>query len=382
MSRKFEIPRVIITGRGSHAELKNLALLDGKKHALLICDDERVDTEVEEHIKLDLQTRGIKLLEFREATTQVNTDQLEHCHKILNEKDIDLVIAIGGKGAIQLGKLFAFMATNPGAIEDFAGENTGRNPSLPMVAVAMTAGSGAAISHCACFINKQNLYRFSICDQFLMPEVAILDPGLKAWQPPQEIASDGMTSLSHAIESITSPEATPVTDACALSAITLICKWLPVAYAHGHDLDAREKLMYAQQLVSMAASNSSRSTLCRLSAQIEAFVHIKFGYVMSALLPHMLDYCSESIPERVEMIRDALERTEFTPRDSDLRLQASELLRRFIQRLDIPLQLSFEGLEKEHIETVKKTLDGDHYGLPTVHPNPMDTMINILHKAL
>ncbi len=383
MSRKFEIPRVIITGRGSHAELKNLALLEDKQKALLICDNERVDTEVESNIKRDLESRGVKITEFRDATTQVRSDQLEQGREYLDQKEFDIVIALGGRGAIQLGKLLAFMATNPGAIEDYIGPDSGRKPSLPVIAVAMTAGSGAAISHCACFFNKQNLTRSSICDQFLLPTVAILDPGLKAWQQPQEIASDGLSSLSYAIESIVSDEASPVTDACALSAITLICQWLPVTYAHGHDLDAREQLMYAQQLVSMAVFNSSPSTLCRLATQIEALIHIRFGYAVAALLPHLLDHFHKQIPKRIDMIGEAMWRAEVSSGNGgDTRPGTSELMRRFIQRLDIPLQLSFEGLEEEHIATLKKSLEGDHYGRPADHPNPMDMMIDILRKAL
>jgi alcohol dehydrogenase len=329
-----------------------------------------------------LLDRGIKVTEFREASKQVDTDRLIAGQELIAKSDFDLVIAIGGKGAIQLGKLLAFLATNDGSIEDYVGVDSIKEPPLPLIAVAMTAGSGAAISHCSCFINSKNLFRSSVCDNYLMPDVAILDPGLKSWQHPNEIAADGLVSISYAIEAVTSPEATPVTDACALSAVTLLCRWLPIAYAHGSDLQAREKLMFAQQLVAMAVFNSSPSTLCRLAGQIEVVVHIDFGHAVAALLPHMLEYLSQTMSERVEMIGEAIWKAEANSDNAGKRPLAPELMRRFIQRLELPLQLSFEGLEEKHIELLLKMLEGDHYGRPVAHPNKMDILIDILRRAL
>jgi alcohol dehydrogenase len=382
MTRKFEIPRVIITGRGSHSELKNLPLLEGKRKALLICDSARVDSDVENNIKQDLKSRGIDIVEFREASKQVESEQLEKGLKLLSDNEIDLIVAIGGRGAIHLGKLLAFMATNEGPIENYVGVDSVKNPSLPLVAVAMTAGSGAAISHCACFIDSRNLYRSSVCDHHLMPEVAILDPGLKSWQQPREIAADGLTSISYAIEAVMSTESTPVTDACALSALTLLGRWLPVAYAHGNDINAREILMYAQQLVAMAIYNSTPSTVCKLAGQIEAYVHINFGHAIAALLPPLLEFFSETQPEKVELIGEALWKAESDSGSAGQRPPASELMRHFIQRLDLPLQLSFEGLEERHVENLMKMLDGDHYGRPVTHPSKMDKLIDVLRRAL
>jgi len=381
MVSRFETPRVILIGRGAHQELADHILLDEKRHALLICDCKRIDPDVEKNIMRGLNKRGIEFIEYRLDSNFVTNDQLVEGEKLLGHNDFDIIIAIGGRGIIQLGKMLALLATNEGPIEKYAGVNVSRNPSLPVVAVAMTAGCGAAISHCACFVDSESKNRYSLRDQNLLPDLVILDPGLKAWQSPGDTAADGLASLAYAIEAITSESPTPVTDACALAAVTAICRWLPIAYTHGNDIKAREQLMYAQQLVSMAVFNSSPSCLCRLAGQIEAIVHIPFGNVVAALLPHQLERNAEVTPDRVEMIGKAIWEADNSSAKQQKRPPATELLRRFIQRLDLPQRLSFMGMDEGHVERVTKSLEGDHYGNPPGNPNKCQALRDLILRA-
>ena len=382
MSRRFQTPRVIITGRGAHEEIKNLPVLDGKKRSLVICDSKRVDTEVEAKIKHDLTALGIEVIEFREVSELVTSSQLQSGDKIVKESNFDLIISIGGRAAIQLGKLLALLATNPHDGETLLGLEKLNKPPLTMIAVAMTAGSGAAISHCACFNQSESHCRCAFSNQNLMPDVAVLDPGLSAWQAPNEIAADGLTSLAYAIESLLSGKGTPVTETCARAAISAIIHWLPKAYTHGNDIDAREELMYAQQMVSMAIFNTAPSQLCMMAGQIEASLRIPFGNSVAALLPYLLDFYTTVSPERVERVGAAIWEAEQQILESERKLTPSEMVSRFIQRLDMPQKLSFLGMDEEHIETIMTTLPSSHIGGEIVEDLDPEAMKGILQRAL
>ena len=382
MARRFETPRVIITGRGAHEEIKNLPVLDSKKRALVICDSKRVDTEVEEKIKQDLKARGIEVAEFREVSEIVNSAQLIASDKMVQDSGMDLIISIGGRAAIQLGKLLALLATNPHDEQTLLSLEKLNKPPLTMIAVAMTAGSGAAISHCACFNQSESRCRCAFSNGNLMPDVAILDPGLSAWQSPNDIAADGLTSLAYAIESLLSGKGTPVTETCARAAISSIIRWLPKAYTHGNDIDAREELMYAQQMVSMAIFNTAPSQLCMMAGQIEASLHIPFGNSVAALMPHLLDFYDGISPERVQRVGDAIWEAERQKGEPEKRPNPVEMLRRFIQRLDMPQQLSFLGMDEHQIDEIMNTLPSSHIGGEIVEDLDPATMRGILQRAL
>jgi alcohol dehydrogenase len=87
--------------------------------------------------------------------------------------------------------------------------------------------------------------------------VAIDDPLLMVGMPLSLTAATGMDALTHAIEAYVSTIATPVTDACALKAIELIAGYLRADVADGKDMEARDKMCYAQYLAGMAFNNAS-----------------------------------------------------------------------------------------------------------------------------
>ena len=59
--------------------------------------------------------------------------------------------------------------------------------------------------------------------------------------PKSLTAATGMDALTHAIEAYVSIAATPITDACALKAMTMIAENLPLAVEDGSNAQARVK---------------------------------------------------------------------------------------------------------------------------------------------
>ena len=63
-----------------------------------------------------------------------------------------------------------------------------------------------------------------------------------------------MDALTHAVEAYVSTMATPVTDSAALMAIKLIAGNLRQAVANGQNMEARERIAYAEFLAGMAST--------------------------------------------------------------------------------------------------------------------------------
>ncbi len=117
--------------------------------------------------------------------------------------------------------------------------------------------------------------------------IAIDDPNLMVAMPPSLTAATGMDALTHAIEAYVSTAATPITDACAEKAITLIADNLTKAVGNGENMEARVAMCYAQYLAGMAFNNASHGYVHAMAHQLGGFYNLPHGVCNAVLLPHV-----------------------------------------------------------------------------------------------
>ena len=119
-------------------------------------------------------------------------------------------------------KGIALGAVNParGAGLDYS--NTFENPALPIVAVPITAGTGAEVNAFGVVTDVDAHRKFYVGHESALPKAAVLDPELTLGLPPMATAATGMDALTHAIESYSSIRQNPtrVIAACAPGAAT------------------------------------------------------------------------------------------------------------------------------------------------------------------
>ena len=381
MAEIFQIPGKIVTGLGAVTKIKELKEINDKKSALIITDQVRIDKELEEQLFDDLEKKGINLWHYNITAQSVTESAVNKGMDLGKNNSADLVISVGGKVAIKIGKLISILLSNGGKIEDYTRSGTLTNGAVPFIAIATTASAGSAITNCACFNDSTNCQRWCIADSALLPQVSVLDPGVTKWLSPKEIAHDGIVSLSYAVEALASDTATPVTDACAIEAASSLMRWLPEAYSKASSIEAREQMMYAQQLVSMARSNTRASALCKVAGQLEVQAHINSANVISAMLPLLIELYEEVIPDKILKLNTVLNRSGAPHFDNIESDRVSDKFREIVSMLDLPSQLSFLGLEPDRLEDVIKTLTDS--SLPGNSENPVDqALLDLLRKAL
>jgi len=96
-----------------------------------------------------------------------------------------------------------------------------------------------------------------------------------------------MDAVTHAVEAYVSTIATPVTDVCALKAIELVSKYLRPAVANGNDMEARDRMAYAEYLAGMAFNNASLGYVHAMAHQLGGFYDLAHGMCNAILLPHV-----------------------------------------------------------------------------------------------
>ena len=238
-----------------------------------------------------LESSGVGV-HFVRQCGEPTVDDVERCVTVAREAACDVLVGLGGGSAIDAAKAVAGILGNGGAALDYM-EVIGKGqpltrPAVPWVAVPTTAGTGAEVTRNAVLGDPGRHFKASLRSELLLPRVALVDPELGVGVPPGVTASSGMDALCQLVESYTSLNAQPITDALAMKGIELAVRSLRRAVADGADVDAREDMALAALLSGITLTNAGLGAVHGFAAPLGANFPVPHGTVCAALLPHVM----------------------------------------------------------------------------------------------
>jgi alcohol dehydrogenase class IV len=209
------------------------------------------------------------------------------------EHGADVVAAIGGGSVIDTGKAVAMLLGNGGDPLDYlevvgAGQKITR-PSVPCVAVPTTAGTGAEVTANAVLAAPEHQVKASLRSTFMLPRVALVDPGLTVSCPPPVTAASGMDALTQCLEPFVSVRANPVTDGLAREGLRRAAAGLRAPHADGADLAARADMAVCSLLGGIALANAKLGAVHGLAGVVGGTAPVPHGAACAALLAPVIE---------------------------------------------------------------------------------------------
>jgi alcohol dehydrogenase len=379
----FYIPTVTLMGVGAYREIGNqIKALGGTKP--FICTDKGITAAGIVDQITDVIRAACDVVPVIYDGTQPNpTDNNVHeGHDLYKSKTCDLIISLGGGSAHDCGKGIGIIATNGGNIRDYEGVDKSTKAMPPFIAVNTTAGTASEMTRFCIITDTSRKVKMAIVDWRVTPNVAIDDPLLMMGMPPSLTAATGMDALTHAIEAYVSTIATPVTDACALKAITLIANYLRAAVANGGDMEARDKMCYAQYLAGMAFNNASLGHVHAMAHQLGGYYDLPHGVCNAILLPHVSRFNLIAKMDRFADIAVAMGENIAglsTRAAADLALDSIKTLSLDI---GIPAGLKSLGVKEEDLKIMAENAQKDACGLTNPRCPNLEDVIGIYKNAL
>ncbi|WP_409287094.1 L-threonine dehydrogenase [Pseudomonas guariconensis] len=306
MSSTFFIPAVNIMGIDCLEEAMAAIAGFGLRKALIVTDPGLVKAGVAERIAGMLAMRDIDSVVFDGAKPNPSIANVEAGLALLRQARCDCVVSLGGGSPHDCSKGIALCATNGGHISDYEGVDRSSKPQLPLIAINTTAGTASEMTRFCIITDEARHVKMAIVDRNVTPILSVNDPALMVGMPQSLTAATGMDALTHAIEAYVSTAATPITDACALKAITLISDNLRQAVADGGDLKARENMAYAQFLAGMAFNNASLGYVHAMAHQLGGFYDLPHGVCNAVLLPHVQRFNAQVSAARLRDVAKAM----------------------------------------------------------------------------
>jgi alcohol dehydrogenase class IV len=186
-----------------------------------------------------------------------------------------------------------------------------RRRGVPVIGIPTTAGTSAEISAAAVFVDPEAQSKKGVRSDFVMPEVAIMDPVLTLGLPRDLTAYTGMDALTHAIEAYTSPRATLVTEGNAERGVALIGEHLRVAYANGGSLAARSGMVAGCLFAGLALNEVNVGAVHGLSQTLGGRFRVGHGLANALFLPYVMAFnriaCREKYARVALMLGERVE---------------------------------------------------------------------------
>ncbi|ANC44365.1 L-threonine dehydrogenase [Pandoraea pnomenusa] len=363
MSTTFFIPAVNMMGVGSLDEAIAALRQYQFRRALIVTDAGLARAGVADKVAGLLAREDILSVVFDGAKPNPTVSNVEAGLAMLREHQCDFVISLGGGSPHDCAKGIALCATNGGHIADYEGVDQSKKPQLPLVAINTTAGTASEMTRFCIITDEKRHVKMAIVDRNVTPLLSVNDPALMVAMPQGLTAATGMDALTHATEAYVSTAATPITDACALKAVTLISQNLRRAVSHGDDMAARENMAYAQFLAGMAFNNASLGYVHAMAHQLGGFYDLPHGVCNAVLLPHVEEFNASVSAARLRDIAQAMgEKVDGLSAEEGAKA-AIAAIRRLSKDIGIPAGLEALGAKTSDIPTLAANAMQDACGL-------------------
>ncbi|CAI1026576.1 Alcohol dehydrogenase 2 [Serratia grimesii] len=302
----FFIPSVNMIGSGCLEEAANTMKQQGLGYALIVTDKVLNNIGVVAQVQQLLAAQQIESCVYDGTHPNPTTLNVKQGLALLQEHRCDCVVSLGGGSPHDCAKGIALLATNGGDIKDYEGVDRSAKPQLPMIAINTTAGTASEMTRFCIITDEARHIKMAIVDKHVTPILSVNDPHLMAGMPKGLTAATGMDALTHAIEAYVSSAANPITDACALKAVTMITESLRDAVADGSNMQARENMAYAQFLAGMAFNNASLGYVHAMAHQLGGFYDLPHGVCNAVLLPHVQEFNTSVCASRLKDVAAAM----------------------------------------------------------------------------
>ncbi|OTA16405.1 bifunctional aldehyde/alcohol dehydrogenase [Xenorhabdus vietnamensis] len=348
----FFIPPVNKIGMGCMTEAIELIKNYGYRQALIVTDRVLNEIGVVGKVQALLANVGIKSAIYDGTNPNPTTINVEKGLEILRQHSCDCVISLGGGSPHDCAKGIALVAANGGDIRDYEGVDRSAKPQLPLIAINTTAGTASEMTRFCIITDVERHIKMAIVDKNVTPILSVNDSALMTGMPKGLTAATGMDALTHAIEAYVSTAANPITDACALKAVTMISHNLRRAVEDGNDMEARENMAYAQFLAGMAFNNASLGYVHAMAHQLGGFYDLPHGVCNAVLLPHVQKFNAKVSAARLKEIAAAMGIEVNFLNDEQGAESCIQAISKLAKDVNIPSGLSELNVKEEDLPTL------------------------------
>lgn len=291
----------------------------------------------------------------------------------------DALVSLGGGSAIDLSKMVQIcLGENVLRHEDLDRLHLRKTEAGALVTPGIAASnirqiavpttlSGAEFTHTAGSLDERVPKKDLYVKRELAPVAVILDPAISLHTPEWLWLSTAVRSIDHAVESICSLTAQPLTDASCSYGLRMLQRSLRQTRADPGDVKARLDSQIGVWLSAAGLARGQHGASHGIGYALGAVAGVPHGHCSCVLLPAVLRYNKPVNERQQRLVADALDRP-----GGD----ASEALLELLRHLEVPTTLRDVGVNRNQFDEIAATVLANAY--VRTNPRPIRTKDEIL----
>ncbi len=237
-----------------------------------------------------LRAAGLEALLYDEVPENPRREDARALGRAARAFAPQVVVAIGGGSAIDCAKGAILELTQPAGLDERHGHVELGSPTLPMIAIPTTAGTGTECQSATLLSDSQTGTKRALLAPGLLPQVALLDPLLTRSLPADVALAGGLDAIAHGIETAVTSAQTRRSAGFALAALKLLIPNVEDALDRPERAQARGAMLLGAAVSGMAIEQSMLGAAHACANPITADAGVPHGLAVGMMLPEVVEH--------------------------------------------------------------------------------------------
>lgn len=381
-TKRFILNETSYHGQGAIEAIVPEAKNRGFSKALIVTDADLVKFNVVKKVTDLLDKAGMAYAIFDKVKANPSVEVVKAGVEAFKQAGADYMIAIGGGSPQDTAKGIGIIINNPefADVVSLEGVAPTKHKSVPVIAVATTAGTAAETTINYVITDESKRRKFVCVDPHDIPVVAVVDPDMMASMPKSLAAATGMDALTHAIEGYTTLASWELADTLNLKAIEIISRSLRQAVAK--EPKAMEDMALGQYVTGMAFSNVGLGVVHGMAHPLSAFYNTPHGVANAVLLPYVMEFNAPYTGSKFREIARAMGvKGVDSMSEEQYRKATIDAVKQLKKDVNIPETLKEIGVKEEDLEALSEAAMADVCTGGNPRPCTKELVFEVYKKA-
>lgn len=221
--------------------------------------------------------------------------------KLAKDKNVDLILAVGGGSVVDASKIISAQACMEGDIwENETVNKVLPNKFIPMIAIVTVFGTGSEMNAGAVITNEDKMIKGALWGA--QADVAFLDPMYTMSVPFKQVISGAFDTLSHSMETyFGKPDENNLSDDINEAVQRSVIKNIRILLNDNNNYEARSELAWASSMAENGILKIGKVTdfqAHQIEHQLGAYTDCNHGAGLAVIHPVLYRYIYESDLDR------------------------------------------------------------------------------------
>lgn len=336
--------------------------------ALIVTDKVIVNLNLHKVCLDSLVKAGFNVDIFDDVDPEPHVETAQRVQQQARKENYRVVIGLGGGSAMDMAKVAALMARNPGDILEYMEGKPIGIEGIPLILLPTTSGTGSEVSPYVVLSKGEKKLFIGYPHDYAT--IALIDPLLTVTMPVKVTAATGLDALSHAIEGYEG-KPNPLTEMLTNKTVEYVFKYLERACNDANDLEARYYMSFAAAFGMMSYTQGGGLYAHSMSYILTIHNNVAHGLGCGVTLPYTLmfnvDFIKDKLAKFMNIIEPAVSGTE-----EELAVLVIDKFMELLVKVGAPVKLSGLGVVESELPVIADELVNKYYRLKNPRPMVME----------